>query len=43
MKKLYDFFVKSGRTDRAQEILNIPRYAYFAEKKKVESKSKVKE
>ena len=44
MKKMYDFFVESGQSERAEEILNIEikkgpnagkkRYAHFAEKSK---------
>lgn len=38
MKKLYEWFLKSGQVEKANEILKIPRYAHFAgkpEEKKV--------
>ena len=39
-KKLYDHFIKTGQTERAKAITDVPRYAKFAPE--VETKSKVK-
>ncbi len=47
MKRLYEHFVSTGQTKRAEEILKIPRYAKFKDNSgeekvepKVETKSK---
>ena len=43
MKRLYEHYVATGQTARAEDILSIPRYKNFVEKKveKVEEKPKV--
>ncbi len=42
-KKLYDHFIKTGQTEKAKAITDVPRYAKFAPvKKEEETKSKVK-
>jgi len=43
MKQLYEHYVNTGQTARAQEILNIPRYAKFKEQPEVISREEVRE
>lgn len=34
MKRLYNYFIESGQTSKAEEILKIPRYEKFGSKSK---------